>query len=129
MFHHESVMGGIHGGWWLVALLVVVAVLFLRWGRHGQRGNRARRARDAQFALLRRQSDRRDLTPPDERVLTPEPPAMATHGRRASGRVRDDRWSEPLRSRGGTGVPASPRRRGAIRRTRCGESSSPPIRH
>jgi hypothetical protein len=79
--------------------------------------------------LLRRQSDWREQPAPEEQVHRPEPPATATHGRRASARVRVVRSSEQPRGRGETAVQALPRRRGAIRRTRSGESSSPPIRH
>ena len=39
MFYDGGYMGGMHGGWWLLSLLVIGAALFFAWRRPGRRGD------------------------------------------------------------------------------------------
>ena len=39
MFYDGGYMGGMHGGWWIFWLLVIVAALFYVWQRPGRRGD------------------------------------------------------------------------------------------
>ncbi len=60
MFHNGGYMGGMHGWWWLVGLLVIGAVLFYGWGRPGRRRDHPRETTNE---VLRRRLANGEITP------------------------------------------------------------------
>lgn len=64
MFNGNGYMGGMHGGWWIVLMLAVGAVLFLAWQRSGPRGGTSvDQQQETPHAVLRRRLASGAITP------------------------------------------------------------------